>query len=337
MGGQVNAVNNQAISKAKKGASKLFSSATKGVMNVLGVRKNENSTGVGNANGDAGNSANGDNYLDGKRNSLDSIPDVDKKIKEILPTPLLDHAVEVERQAVPRNALHRPSASFDPSLYASSMSELITELESLRDPLTNTLNRVSHIKKDAEEAAVASTVLLTNAQESIGKAAIGLAAVKVLYEELHAEKVIIEERCESAVFAARAECHVEKLNAVSLREKWSRAKFLQEQLERVLEYSADESNAQIKIMTKKYNDLNSQYDKLRNTQENSWTGPSTTNPKDYQELVRQLTVSIGEQERILKESNEREWMAFEDKLSVSSDWIHSKREVRMIAKKMNEA
>ena len=335
--GQVGAVNAQAISKAKKGASKLLSSATKGVMNVFGKRKSDNSAGNGVHGGDPGNRlSNGEEVINGKRTSIDSSPDADKMENLASPTPLLDEVVEIQRQSIPMNSLHRPSVNFDPCVYASSMSELIDELDSLREPLTNTLNRVSVIRKDAEQAAVASTGLLTNAQESIGKAAIGLAAVKVLYEELHAEKVIIEDRCESAVFAARAECHVEKLNAVSLREKWSRAKFLQEQLERVLEYSADESNAQIKIMTKKYNDLSSQYEKLRNVQESSWTGSSAaTNPKDYQELVRQLTVSIGDHERTLKEANEREMMASEDKLSISSDWAYSKKEVRLISEKMN--
>ena len=72
--GQANAVNNLAISKAKKGASKLFSSATKGVMNVFGVRKNENPVGNGSINSDASahNSTNGNGDVVGKRNSIDS-------------------------------------------------------------------------------------------------------------------------------------------------------------------------------------------------------------------------------------------------------------------------
>ena len=46
--------------------------------------------------------------------------------------------------------------------------------------------------------------------------------------------------------------------------------------------------------------------------------------------MRQLTVSIGDTERTLKESNERENMAVEDRISMHVDWAASRREAAIL-------
>ena len=159
-------------------------------------------------------------------------------------------------------------------------------------------------------------------------------------------------RCEAAVNSARSELWAEKKNAVSLREKWSRAKQLQEQvrfnkinfiiiiliiiftiykLESVLEFSADQNNAQVKILNKKYTDISSQYDKLRSV--NPTYVPSG-NPNDFKELVKQLTINIGDTERMLKESEERGFMSQEENLSIILNLNIAREEVKQMKNKI---
>jgi translation elongation factor EF-1beta len=140
---------------------------------------------------------------------------------------------------------------------------------------------------------------------------------------LHNDKEALELRCEEAIKSARADLWAEKQNSVNLRENWSRAKGLQEQLESILDFSADQNNAQVKILNKRYADLSSQHEKTIASVASSSTYDqygSATNPKHFQELVKQLTINIGETERELKECQERELMAAEEQLSMKIEY-----------------
>lgn len=150
---------------------------------------------------------------------------------------------------------------------------------------------------------------------------------------MHNDKEALELRCEEAIKSARADLWAEKQNSVNLRENWSRAKGLQEQLESILEFSADQNNAQIKVLNKRYADLSSQHEKTIASLASSSTYEqygSATNPKHFQELVKQLTINIGETERELKECQERELMAAEEQLSMKIEHSRAYAELAQI-------
>lgn len=150
---------------------------------------------------------------------------------------------------------------------------------------------------------------------------------------MHNDKGALELRCEEAIKSARADLWAEKQNSVNLRENWSRAKGLQEQLESILEFSADQNNAQIKVLNKRYADLSSQHEKTIASLASSSTYEqygSATNPKHFQELVKQLTINIGETERELKECQERELMAAEEQLSMKIEHSRAYAELAQI-------
>jgi len=121
---------------------------------------------------------------------------------------------------------------------------------------------------------------------------------------------------------------------VNLRQNWSRAKGLQEQLESILEFSADQNNAQVKTLNKRFSDLVDQHEKLRaNSATSSYSYDqlgSMANPKHFQELVKQLTINIGETERELKESQERGLMSLEERLSKEFEYNSTKSELAQI-------
>ena len=101
-------------------------------------------------------------------------------------------------------------------------------------------------------------------------------------------------------------------------------------MESVLEFSADQNNAQVKILNKKYTDISSQYDKLRSV--NPTYVPSG-NPNDFKELVKQLTINIGDTERMLKESEERGCMSLEENLSILLNLNIAREEVKQMKNK----
>ena len=100
----------------------------------------------------------------------------------IIKTPILDEAVIQHAKSVELNGDSNGSIQ---SYYPKSLQDLIVELDNLRSPLQKTYQKVIDIKQESQRAILSSSNLLTTAQESIGKAAIGLAAVKVLHEEVN--------------------------------------------------------------------------------------------------------------------------------------------------------
>ena len=100
----------------------------------------------------------------------------------IIKTPILDEAVIQHAKSVELNGDSNGSIQ---SYYPKSLQDLIVELDNLRSPLQKTHQKVIDIKQESQRAILSSSNLLTTAQESIGKAAIGLAAVKVLHEEVN--------------------------------------------------------------------------------------------------------------------------------------------------------
>jgi len=100
----------------------------------------------------------------------------------IVKTPILDEAVIQHSKIVELNG---DSNGGIQSYYPKSLQDLIVELDNLRTPLQKTHQKVIGIKQESQRAILSSSNLLITAQELIGKAAIGLAAVKVLHEEVN--------------------------------------------------------------------------------------------------------------------------------------------------------
>jgi hypothetical protein len=170
----------------KKSGSNLFRSATKGMMKVLGVSSHASTSTSSPSNVAVSNSASKSavtvSAQGGSPNSSrGATPSViageDDEVEDAIivqPSPFLDEAVRSQReQKVQSN--HWPS---------SSLSELLPELDNLRIPLRKSSRRVKAVKSTVGKALMSSTTLLHSAQEAIGKVAIGLAAVKVLNEEV---------------------------------------------------------------------------------------------------------------------------------------------------------
>jgi hypothetical protein len=159
----------EALNK-KKGASKLFSSATKGVLNAFGVRV---------TSADSPPAPASSSLQPAKQSSqpstLSSRAPLAPPAPANLDTPLLDEAIRQQRSS---------TLPVSDSMFPKSLQDLIQELGNLSTPLQDTHRKIVEIKAQVGRATVASTGMITNAQESIGKAAIGLAAVKVLYEEV---------------------------------------------------------------------------------------------------------------------------------------------------------
>ena len=159
----------------KKGASNLFRSATKGVMKAFGVASSTSSTSTTKPMGSL------IPQVTAKASSRSATPvatvaeedEVDDAIV-VQPSPFLEEAVRIQRDLRPE----------DKQFPATSLSELLPELDNLRVPLKKATRRVQAVKSSVGKALMSSTSLLSTAQEAIGKVAIGLAAVKVLNEEV---------------------------------------------------------------------------------------------------------------------------------------------------------
>lgn len=170
----------------KKSGSNLFRSATKGMMKVLGVSSPAQTFTSSPANTIVTTSASKPAVTvsaqsgapSSSRSAMPSaVAGEDDEAEDaiiIQPSPFLDEAVRLQRE-------RKVESNNWPS---SSLSELLPELDNLRLPLRKASRRVKAVESTVGKALMSSTSLLHSAQEAIGKVAIGLAAVKVLSEEV---------------------------------------------------------------------------------------------------------------------------------------------------------
>ena len=238
-------------SGGSRGAAKLFRSATKGMMKVLGVAKPSASASSSSVTYSQREDTETDTYdesgsPDSRTRSRASISyendtdrlrsghadtktlvsifsevDTRRRADIPVPTPILTSAVtHTAHTYIPAISTIPPQwppySSSSPSSplqrgavagsvaqgggsYPAPLTEMLFELESLREPIRSAQNRARNAMEKSAVSVSEATVLLTSAQEVIGKAAIGLAAVKVLGDEVNRQKAFIESASHTAV------------------------------------------------------------------------------------------------------------------------------------------
>ena len=117
-----------------------MSSATKGVLNAFGVRRDSasNSNGIANASSRPSSpdlNETGSHHISGGGNISNGdrvVTDEKREIGVLHPTPQLNYAVEQQKLEEPVHSLHRPIRDSESSPYPLSMVELIAELDNLK-------------------------------------------------------------------------------------------------------------------------------------------------------------------------------------------------------------